>query len=131
MICQKYASTFFSLTSLIHRLTAEQKNSIFLIKFCVIVWCNCPLYLFELYLVVITFVQRVLISQLFGTNLTLIFKILPPLKFFKRAPLKFICPQRAHEYKVHHPRGLKLLTWLQLGFIYMNINFDYLILMIQ
>ena len=34
---------------------------------------------------------------------------------FKRALLSFIRPKSANVYRIHHPRGLKLLTRLQLG----------------
>ena len=45
--------------------------------------------------------------------------------------IPFICPKSANVYRIHHPRGLKLLTRLQLGLIIcVNINFD-IILMIQ
>ena len=50
-----------------------------------------------------------------GTNLIPIYKILLQLKFLKRALLSFIRPKSANVYKIHHPRGLKLLTRLRLG----------------
>ena len=37
------------------------------------------------------------------------------LEIYKRALLKFIRPTSANIYKIHHPRGLKLLTRLRLG----------------
>ena len=37
------------------------------------------------------------------------------LEIFKRALLSFIRPKPANVYKVHHPKGLKLLTLLRLG----------------
>ena len=37
------------------------------------------------------------------------------LEIYKRALLKFIRPTSANVYKIHHPRGLKLLTRLRLG----------------
>ena len=37
------------------------------------------------------------------------------LEFFKRALLIFIRPKPAGVYKIHHPKGLKLLTRLRLG----------------
>ena len=37
------------------------------------------------------------------------------LEIFKRALLSFIRPKPAEKYKVHHPKGLKLLTRLHLG----------------
>ena len=37
------------------------------------------------------------------------------LEIFKQALLKFIRPKAANVYKIHHPRGLKLLTRLRLG----------------
>ena len=37
------------------------------------------------------------------------------LEIFKRALLKFIRPKAANVYKIHHQRGLKLLTRLRLG----------------
>ena len=37
------------------------------------------------------------------------------IEIFKRALLSFIRPKSANVYKIHHPRGLKLLTRLRLG----------------
>ena len=37
------------------------------------------------------------------------------LEIYKRALLKFIRPTSANVYKIHYPRGLKLLTRLRLG----------------
>ena len=48
---------------------------------------------------------------------------------FKRALIIFIRPKPAGVYKIHHPKGLKLLTRLRLD-ICVNINFE-IILMIQ
>ena len=47
---------------------------------------------------------------LVGTNLTQTFKIHPPLKFLNEHYLNFIRPKPASIYKIHHPRGLKLLN---------------------
>ena len=47
------------------------------------------------------------------------------IEIFKRALLSFIRPKSANVYRIHHPRGLKLLTRLRLGLtICENINFD-------
>ena len=46
-----------------------------------------------------------------------------PLEKYKRAFLKFIYPASANVYKIHHPRGLKLLTNVRLGHKFRhNIN---------
>ena len=37
------------------------------------------------------------------------------IEVFKRALLSFIRPKPANVYRIHHPRGLKLLTRLRLG----------------
>ena len=42
------------------------------------------------------------------------------LEIFKRALLKFIRPKAANVYKIHHPRGLKLLTRLRLGLSHLS-----------
>ena len=46
------------------------------------------------------------------------------LEIYKRALLKFIRPTSSNVYKIHHPRGLKLLTKLRLALVIcVNINF--------
>ena len=42
------------------------------------------------------------------------------LEIFKRALLRFIRPKPAEVYKIHHPKGLKLLTRLRLGLSYLR-----------
>ena len=37
------------------------------------------------------------------------------IEIFKRALPSFICPKPGNVYRIHHPRGLKLLTRLRLG----------------
>ena len=55
-------------------------------------------------------------SCIFNLNqLNLDMKNYSSLEIFKRALLKFIRPKAANVYKIHHPRGLKLLTGLRLG----------------
>ena len=44
------------------------------------------------------------------------------LEICKRALLKFIRPMSANVYKIHHPRGLKLLTRLPLGLSHLCEN---------
>ena len=44
------------------------------------------------------------------------------LEICKRALLKFIRPTSANVYKIHHPRGLKLLTRLPLGLSHLCEN---------
>ena len=42
------------------------------------------------------------------------------IEIFKRALLKCIRPKSAQVYKIHHPRGLKLLTRIRLGLIHLR-----------
>ena len=51
-----------------------------------------------------------------GTNLTLIFKILPLLIFLNDHYFNlFVLCQHKYKRSIHHPRGVKLLTRLQLS----------------
>ena len=42
------------------------------------------------------------------------------IEIFKRALLSFIRPKPAKVYKIHHPKGLKLLTRLRLGLSHLH-----------
>ena len=94
----------------------------------------CPLYLTELLPIVKSSCYSLRSNQVFYYSRTERFKAsffpsstynwnqLDPdiqkyssLEIYKRVLLKFIHPTSANIYKIHHPRGLKLLTRLRLG----------------
>ena len=113
---------------------------------------DCPLYLTECIPIFepsayslrsnhplnVPFIRTECFKSTFSPSSTLSWNQLDPniqnsssIEIFKRALLKFIRPKPASIYKIHHPRGLKLLTRLRLGLVICaNINFD-IILMIK
>ena len=97
---------------------------------------NCPLYLTELFPIVepscyslrlnrpstVPFIRTKKFKSTFFPSCTSNWNQLDPniqnsssIEIFKRALLKFIRPKPAQVYKIHHPRGLKLLTRIRLG----------------
>ena len=100
---------------------------------------DCPLYLMELLPIVKSSGYSLRSNQSFYYSRTECFKAsffpsstynwnqLDPdsqnsssLGIYKRALLKFIRPTSDNVYKIHHPRGLKLLTRLRLGLSYLR-----------
>ena len=84
----------------------------------------CPLYLTELFPIIETSCLRLNRAPTVHNFRTERFKstFFDPniqnsssIEIFKQALLSFIRPKSANVYRIHHPRGLKLLTRLRLG----------------